>query len=125
MLYVSNELNSSLVFVADFSRVVLTAIDDNEPTSYINAVNIPVSSYGSSIKGKVRSRKSFSKLRKLFPRNSKIIAVLSSSLLKCDKSTLKLPLSGKDLMDIHTNHNSKKKTVLNQFLELNIAIAIR
>ena len=44
-------------------------------------------------KGKVRSRKSFAKLRKLFPRNSKIIAVLSSSLLKCDKSALKLPLS--------------------------------
>ena len=45
------------------------------------------------LKGKVRYRKSFSKLRKLFPRNSKIIAVLSSSLSKCDKSTLKLPLS--------------------------------
>ena len=33
--------------------------------------------------------------------------------------------SGKDLIDIHTNHNSKKITILNQFLELNIAIAIR
>ena len=43
------------------------------------------------IKGKVR--KTFSKLRKRFPRNSKIIAVLSSFLLKCDKSTLKLHLS--------------------------------
>ena len=32
---------------------------------------------------------------------------------------------GKDLMDIHTNHNSKKLTILNRFLELNIAIAIR
>ena len=32
----------------------------------------------------------------------------------------------KDLMDIHTNHNSKKMTILNQlFLELNIAIAIK
>ena len=31
---------------------------------------------------------------------------------------------GKDLMDIHTNHNSKKITILNQFLDLNIAIAI-
>ena len=29
---------------ADFFRVVLTAIDDNEVTSYINAVHIPVSS---------------------------------------------------------------------------------
>ena len=47
-----------------------------------------------AFKGKVRSRKSFSKLRKLFPTNSKIIAVLFSSLLRCDKSTLKLPLSG-------------------------------
>ena len=32
---------------------------------------------------------------------------------------------GKDLMDIHTNHNSKKMTILNQLLELNIPIAIR
>ena len=30
-------------FAADFHRVVLTAIDDNEVTSYINAVHIPVS----------------------------------------------------------------------------------
>ncbi|XP_068717060.1 receptor-type tyrosine-protein phosphatase alpha-like [Montipora capricornis] len=29
------------ILAPDFSRVVLTAIDDNEPTSYINAVNIP------------------------------------------------------------------------------------
>ena len=27
-------------------------------------------------------------------------------------------------MDRHTNHNSKKMTILNQFLELNIAMAI-
>ena len=33
--------------------------------------------------------------------------------------------TGKDLMNTHTNHNSKKMTMLNQFLELNIAIAIR
>ena len=39
--------------------------------------------------------------------------------------SLNLVLLGKDLMDIHTNHNSKKITILNQFLELNIAIAIR
>ena len=39
------------------------------------------------------SAKRFPKLLKLFPRNSKITAVLSISLLKCDKSTLKLPLS--------------------------------
>ena len=44
-------------------------------------------------KGKVPSRKSSSTLPKLLPRNSKIITVLSSSLLRCDKSTLKLPLS--------------------------------
>lgn len=42
--------------------------------------------------GKVRCGKVFSKLVKLFPRNSKVIVVLSTSLLKCDKSTLKLPL---------------------------------
>lgn len=33
-----------LLLAADFYRVVLTAIDDNEVTSYINAVHIPVSS---------------------------------------------------------------------------------
>ena len=32
------------LLAADFYRVVLTAIDDNEVTSYINAVHIPVSS---------------------------------------------------------------------------------
>ena len=37
--------------------------------------------------------KKFLNYGNLFPRNSKIITVLSSSLLKCDKSTLKLPLS--------------------------------
>lgn len=31
------------LLAADFYRVVLTAIDDNEVTSYINAVHIPVS----------------------------------------------------------------------------------
>ena len=46
-----------------------------------------------SLKGKYGLEKGFSKLRKLFPSNLKIITVLSSSLSKCDKSTLKLPLS--------------------------------
>jgi hypothetical protein len=32
-----------LIFLADFSRVLLTAIDDNEITTYINAVHISVS----------------------------------------------------------------------------------
>ena len=42
------------------------------------------------LKGKVRSRKSFSKVLKLFHRNSKIIAVLSGSLLKCDREHLEV-----------------------------------
>ena len=36
-------LSLRFVSAADFYRVVLTAIDDSEPTSYINAVHIPVS----------------------------------------------------------------------------------
>jgi len=31
------------LLAADYYRVVLTAIDDNEVTSYVNAVHIPVS----------------------------------------------------------------------------------
>ena len=46
-------------------------------------------------------------------------------VLLCKSRTYDLPNTGKDLMDIHTNHNSNKMTILNQFLELNIAIAIR
>ena len=66
---------------------------ETDTSAMANMLNEYFVNIAQELKGKVRSRKSFSKLRKLFPRDSKIIAVLSNFLLKCDKSTLKLPLS--------------------------------
>ena len=66
---------------------------ETNTSAMANMLNEYFVNIAQEVKGKVRSRKSFSKLRNLFPRNSKINSVLSSSLLKCDKSTLKLPLS--------------------------------
>ena len=46
-------------------------------------------------------------------------------MAKLEKMAYEHSVNHKDLTDIHTNHNSKKITILNQFLEVNIAIAIR
>ena len=46
-----------------------------------------------ALRGKYGLEKVSLNYKKIFSRNSKIIAVLSSSLLKCDKSTLRLSLS--------------------------------
>ena len=54
-----------------------------------------------------------------------LLNLLNALDLACFRLTVVLSVIGEDLMDIHTNHNSKKMTILNQFLELNIAIAIR
>ena len=43
-------------------------------------------------------------------------------MAKLEKMAYEHSVNHKDLMDIHTNHNSKKITILNQFLELNIVI---
>ena len=54
------------------------------------------------------------------PGNTKRFKAQFSFLLQkynYSKRNLVLRLPGKDLMDIHTNHNSKKMTILNQFLE--------
>ena len=46
-------------------------------------------------------------------------------MTKLEKMAYEHSVTHKDLMDIHSNENSKKIPILNQFLELNIAIAIR
>ena len=41
--FIARALTLVIPFAADYYRVMLTAIDDNEATSYINAVHISVS----------------------------------------------------------------------------------